>query len=135
VNYVVIKYAAHQEEREEKGRKRLESGIRKTLVERAIEMFGIEGYFDVPKQTVFSRIASERLEVWHPGTESPLLEVEVVLISFLFTAHRLCCPLSVGDTIALMNALISGTPHEKRFIAWKKTHSWYKEVTKVCTKP
>jgi hypothetical protein len=118
VNYVVIKYAAHQEEREEKGRKRLESGIRKTLVERAIEMFGIEGYFDVPKQTVFSRIASERLEVWHPGTESPLLEVEVVLISFLFTAHRLCCPLSVGDTIALMNALISGTPHEKRFIAW-----------------
>ena len=87
---------------------RLESGIRKTLVERAIEMFGIEGYFDVPKQTVFSRIASERLEVWHPGTESPLLEVEVVLISFLFTAHRLCCPLSVGDTIALMNVCQCG---------------------------
>jgi hypothetical protein len=113
VNYVVIKYAAHQEEREEKGRKRIESGIRKTLVERAIKMFVIEGYFDVPKQTVFSRIASERLKVWHPGTESPLLEVEGVLISFLFTTHRLCCPLSVGDTIALTNALISGTPHEK----------------------
>jgi hypothetical protein len=91
--------------------KRLESGIREKLVKRAIGKFGIEGKFDVPKQTIFCCIASEQLEVWHPGTESPLLEVEVVLISFLFTAHRLCCPLSVGDTIALMNALISGTSH------------------------
>jgi hypothetical protein len=28
--------------------------------------------------------------------------------------------LDVGDVIALMNALISGTIHEKRLIAWKK---------------
>ncbi len=88
-------------------------------------MFCIEGKFDVPKQTIFSRIDSDRLEVWHPGTESPLLEVEVVLISFILTAHRLCCPLDVGDVIALMNALISGTVYEKRVIAWKKTHFCY----------
>ena len=88
--------------------------------ETAIEMFRIEGKFDVPKQTIFSRIDLDRLEVWHPGTESPLLEVEVVLISFILTAHRLCCPLDVGDVIALMNALISGMVHEKRVIAWKK---------------
>ncbi len=88
-------------------------------------MFCIEGKFDVPKQTIFNRIASDRLEVWHPGTESPLLEVEVILITFILTAHRLCCPLDVGDVIALMNALISGTSHEKRLIAWKKTHCCY----------
>ena len=61
----------------------------------------------------------------HKIYKSPLLEVEVVLISFVFTAHRLCCPMAVGDTIALMNALISGTSHKTRLIAWKKTHSWY----------
>ena len=88
-------------------------------------MFGIEGEFDVPKQTIFNRIALDRLEVWYPDTESPLLEVEVVLISFIFTAHRLCCPLDVGDVIALMNSLISGTSHKKRLIAWKKTQSCY----------
>ncbi len=88
-------------------------------------MFVIEGKFDVPKQTIYCCITSEWLEVWHPGTESLLLEVEVVLVSFLFTAHRLCCPLSVEDTIALMNALISGTSHEIQLIAWKKTHSCY----------
>ena len=120
VNHVVVKYAALQEEREKEGKKRLESGIREKLIETAIQMFRIEGKFDVPKQTIFNRIALDRLEVWHPGTESPLLEVEVILISFILTAHRLCCPLDVGDVIALMNALISETSHEKRLIAWKK---------------
>ena len=50
-------------------------------------MFGIKGDFDVQKQTVFNRIDSEQLKVWHPGTESPMVEVEVVLISCVFTAH------------------------------------------------
>ncbi len=126
INYVVIKYATRLEGREETGKKRLETGIREKLVKRAIKMFVIEGKLDVPKQTIYCPIALERLEIWHLGTESSLLEVEVVLISFLFTAHRLCCPLSVGDTIVLMNALISGTTsHEKQLIAWKKTHSCY----------
>ena len=87
VNYVINQYAMHLEERLEKGGKRLESGIRKKLVKRAIEMFGIKGEFNVPKSTIHSRIASERLEVWHPGTVSPVLEVEVVLISFVITAR------------------------------------------------
>ena len=90
-------------------------------------MFGIKDTFDVPKQTIHCRIHAERLEVWHPGTESPLLEVEVILTSFIHTAHRLCCPLDVGDVIALMNALISGTVHEKRVIVWKQTHCSYNE--------
>jgi hypothetical protein len=65
VNFVVIKYIMHLEEKEEKGKERLESGIRKKLVDRAFEVFQIEGKFDVPKQTIFNRIASEQLEVWH----------------------------------------------------------------------
>ncbi len=64
--------------------------------------------------------------MWHPGTESPLLEVEVVvLISFIFRAHRLCCPLDLRDVIDLMNALISGRVHEKQIITWKKAHCCY----------
>ncbi len=117
-----MQYAEHQEDREKIGAKLVESGIRNKLVEQAIEMFGIKDKFDVPKQTIHNRIHAERLKVWHPGTKSSLLEVEVILISFIHTAHRLCCPLDVGDVIALMNALISGTFHKKRVIAWKRTH-------------
>jgi hypothetical protein len=119
MKYVVVKYTALQKEREKEGKKRLESGIREKLVETAIEIICIEGKFDVPKHTIFSRIDLDRLKVWHPGTESPLL------VSFILTAHRLYCPLDVGDVIALMNALISGTVHEKRVIAWKRTHCCY----------
>jgi hypothetical protein len=87
-----------------KERRKKITGIREKLVKRALGIFGIKGKFDVSKQTIFYLIASERFEVWHLGTESPLLEVEVVLVSFLFTAHRLCCPLSVGDTIKEQNS-------------------------------
>ena len=48
-NYVVVKYVALQEEREKERKKRMESGIREKLVETTIEMFCIEGKFDVPK--------------------------------------------------------------------------------------
>jgi hypothetical protein len=69
--------------------------MRDKLVTRAIEIFNIAGKFGVPKQTIFNRIKADRLEVWHSGTQSPILEVEIVLISFIFTAHRLCCPLDM----------------------------------------
>ena len=85
VNYVFVEYAKHKKNR---GGERVEYGIRKKLVKQAIEKFGIEGNFDVRKQTIFNRISLNRLQVWHPGTESPLLEVEVVLTSFIYTAHR-----------------------------------------------
>ncbi len=114
INYVCVQYAEHQEDREKRGAKRVKSGIRNKLAEGAIEMFGINDRFDVPKQTINFRIVhAEWLKVWHPGIESLLLlEVEFVLTSFIHTAHRLCCPLDVGDVIALMNALISGTVHK-----------------------
>jgi hypothetical protein len=31
----------------------------------------------------------------------------------------------VGDVVALMNALISGTTYKKRAIEWEKTHSCF----------
>ena len=51
------------EERKENGKERLESVNREELFKRAIEMFQIEGKFDVPMQTIFSHIALERLKV------------------------------------------------------------------------
>jgi hypothetical protein len=87
---------------------------------RTIEMFNTAGEFDVPKQTIFNQIKANRLEVWHSGTQSLVLEVEIILISFIFTASRLCSPLDVGDVITFMNALISGTVYKKRVIQWKK---------------
>jgi hypothetical protein len=97
VNVVAIEYAMHLEKREKEGKQRLKSGIRVKLVKRAIKMFSIKSKFNVTKQTIYNCINSKRLEVWHHGTQSPVLDVEVILISFIFTAHKLCCPLDIGD--------------------------------------
>jgi hypothetical protein len=53
MNYVIIKYATHLEEREERWQK-IESCIREKLVKRAIRMFNIKGKFDVLQQTFFA---------------------------------------------------------------------------------
>jgi len=77
------------------------SWIRNKLVKQAIEKFGIEGDFDVRKQTIFNCISSNRLQVWHPGTESPLLEVEVILTSFIYK--------SSGTTKVKMRVMINNS--------------------------
>ena len=57
-NYVCVKYAEYQEDRDDKGEKRLQAVIREKLIKQAIMKFGIEGKFDVPKQTIHSRICA-----------------------------------------------------------------------------
>ena len=56
----------------------LESGTLQKLVARSITRFKIEGEFEVPRQTIFSRMKADRLEVWHTGETSPIILVEVL---------------------------------------------------------
>jgi hypothetical protein len=114
VNWVAVSYFQARE-----GRNRAEHGTREKLVERAIVKFGIKGDFDVPRQTIHSRIKAERLEVWHTGTTSPLIMVEVTLNAYIIGAWMLNCPLSVSRCVELMNNLISGTRFERDLIEWK----------------
>ncbi len=44
------------EERENKGKCRLESGIREKQVKKVMERFNVKGKFDIPKQTIFNCI-------------------------------------------------------------------------------
>ena len=45
---------------------------------RLLTRFKIEGEFEVPRQTIFSRMKADRLEVWHTGETSPIILVEVL---------------------------------------------------------
>jgi hypothetical protein len=78
--------------------------VREKLVMKAIERFNFVGKFNILKQTIFNCIKLEQLEVWHTRTQSLILEVEIILISFILNAHRLCCPLDMGCVIPFMNA-------------------------------
>ena len=89
------------------------------LIKHAVARFKIEGEFDVPRQTIHSRIKAERLEVWHTGETSPIILVEVTLNAYIICAWVVNCPLSVSRCIKLMNNLISGTKFERKLVAWK----------------
>jgi hypothetical protein len=123
-NFVVREMSMLQKEESKKKRHqkriRLQNGTRESIVKRAIEKFQVKGKFDVPKQTIHNRIQKNRLEVQQSGVQSPVLFVEVVLVSFIINAWALNCPISVGGTVSLMNNLVEGTEHEAKLIKWKK---------------
>ena len=133
VNYVCEKYrqakrTVSRASRSSKKKGRVAKGTRNTLVEQAKERFGIkDDKFDVPKQTIESRIQSERLEVWHPGNASPVGITEVVVKMYIITAANVNAALSVSSIIALANNLLEGTPQEKVLRDWKKSHVYYNE--------
>ena len=77
--------------------------------------------FDVPMQTIDSRIQNERLEIWQTGPTSwLLLGMEVHLKVLILTTAKIHAAINVSQTIALANDLIWGTPVEAVFISFKK---------------
>ena len=127
VNWVTESYEAEQKKAaitgvESEKLVQVEKGTRMKLVKEAKSIFKIDDNdLDVPRQTIHSRIKSGNLEVWHTGSIPPLLEMEVVLKSYLLMASSLHSALSVTKAISLAKSLIKGTKYEQTFIAWKKT--------------
>ena len=124
MNWVVKTYLNAQVNANEEGRA-VKTGTRKALVSQGITKFSIEGKSNVSKQTITSRIKAKRLEVWHPASTSPIVLVEITLISFILNAWNVKCPLSVSRCIELAESLIVGTLHETKLIAWKVKHRVY----------
>ena len=135
VNWVCQEYDKHVKAVKESNRrrrrasekaKRVETGTRARLVAEAKEKFNIKDKsFDVPKQTINNRIKSENLEVWHPGSCSPIAMVEVIIKAHIIAAARVNAPLSVTNIITLANKLIEGTTHETELREWKQKHCYY----------
>jgi len=135
VNWVCEEYDTHvkavkeynsKRRRASEKMKRVEVGTRARLVKQAIEKFNIKDKsFDVPKQTINSRIKNDNLEVWHPGSCSPVAWVEVIIKAHIIAAARVNAPLSVSNIIALVNKLLEGTKHETELRNWKQKHSYY----------
>jgi hypothetical protein len=70
---------------------RVSDGVLKGLIKKATIFFKLTSDFDVPKTTIHCRIKSGILEVWQPGQQSMLLNIEVILKAYLFTVSSLNC--------------------------------------------
>ena len=72
------------------------------------------------------RIKKQRVSVLqsHPGTASPLLELEVEFVQVLIQMAQMCKSLSCLQSMALINIVIMGTHAQVDMVEWKKTHSF-----------
>jgi len=136
VNWVTVEYAQKRsqllESNQTSGKRvTLEDGTLQNLVATAAERFEIQGDFDVPRQTIHSRIKAERLEVWHRGQTSPLIVVEVTLNAYIIGAWMVNCPLSVSQCIELMHNLMSGSSFEQNLNKWKTACEIYSSNPEV----
>jgi len=131
VNSIVRKYATLQQEAKEANSKtlfkrvRVPDGTLARLTAEAKKEFNYEGEISLSLTTISSRMKSGNLEVWHPGVHSPILVVEVLLTSMIYTAYSVMCPLSVSKCKELMNSMLEGTEHEAALIKWKKARNMY----------
>ena len=96
VNYVCFEYASAKDEAAASGT-RVADGLRETLCKEAKSRFEIKNEFNVPRSIIQSQIKAERLVVWSPGPDSPVLELEVILNVLIITAWECNYPLTVGE--------------------------------------
>ena len=127
INSVVSEYAKMQilaranDGPNRKRASRVKDGALAELIQKARVEFNInDKHFDVPLSTIQSRIRSGRLEVFHPGTQAPLLQVEAILAGMIVAAWQVNRPLSVSAVINMMNSLISGTKYAADLLEWKR---------------
>ena len=55
-----------------------------------------------------------------PGPESPLIEIEPILVEMLIRLCRIGQPLSVGSCKSFINSVINGSTIQQELIEWKK---------------
>ena len=72
-----------------KQKKRLVGGTLQKIVDLAKVKFMLKGNFAVPKQTISNRKLTKRLEVWHPGFQSPLLIPEIALHAYIMKIYEI----------------------------------------------
>lgn len=120
-NYVTLEYADEQD----KNNGTAPVGTRRRLVDDAIKKFDLKPDFDVPLSTIKSRIQKGNLVVWNTGTQSLVLEVEVMLNALIVSAWECNYPLTVGECMQVANNLIEGTRYAAEVIQWKKDRDCY----------
>lgn len=117
----------NEREKGESTSKPLPNNYLKKLIERKKEEYGIDGEVEINSRTIMKRYQRHakdperhQLESVHPGTSSPLHDVEKVILQIIFGMQQVRQPMYKEEVIALMNEVIKGTHHEEEFREFKE---------------
>jgi hypothetical protein len=134
VNSIVIDYVAEKKKSDETS-KRLPKNFLQNLIMRKQSEHKVTD--EIKPKTIYSRVSRHvknpemhKLETMHPGTSSPLADVEANIVEIILGMQQIRQPLTKLEVIKLMNDAIKGTALEEDFAKFKKkrTHSDDDEV-------
>eukprot|EP00985_Skeletonema_marinoi_P032003 scaffold37996_cov205-Skeletonema_marinoi.AAC.1 len=129
VNSIVIDYVAEKKNSDET-LKRLPKNFLQNLIMRKQSEYKVTD--EIKAKTIYSRVSRHmknpemhKLESMHPGTSSPLADVEANIVEIILGMQQIRQPLTKLEVIKLMNDAIKGTALEEDFAKFKKkrTHS------------
>ena len=107
--------------------KRLSSRCIENIIDTNKKEFNVPENFKVHRQTIYSRLRRNNPVCEHRGPNSPMLDVEEVIVAIASQKAQMNQPITPKEGLELANSLIAGTPVEKEI---RKFHR-YKKMFEV----
>jgi hypothetical protein len=102
----------------------LPKGFLKDLIAAQKEVFNLPPEHNIPTQTIYSRMRSDRSEQSsHRGTPSPMATLEKTVVEIAIQMGRIRQPLTPTEALCLVNSLIHNKPLQERLIIWKESRN------------
>ena len=101
-------------------KKRLPYGTSDKIFIATKQKYKLDNSFTFTYLACMTRIHCNKLECSTYGLYSPLREVEPKFVDIILSLSNIGCPISVGQTICLMQSLIKDTPAEERMVEFQR---------------
>ena len=100
--------------------KKMKHGTYKKIVSKTIVKYELDELFSFDYHACMARIYRGKEGSLCSNTQSPLKDVEDKFVAIILALSDIGSPLTVGETMALIQSLIKGTPAQQRLIEFQK---------------
>ena len=107
-------FCHYQKYRTKSNKKRSNKGTYVSIFNKVKHEMKLDDSFKFSYESCRSRIRREKLFPNGIGCKSPLIDVEPKFIEIILSMSDIGCPVSVGETICLLQSLINNTPAQER---------------------
>jgi len=98
-------------------------GSLKRLISRKKEEFGLGHDCIIPIETIWTQVKNKNFAVdCYGGHDSPLKELEDTIVDFLIAMSHCCQPLTMSESLVLVNSLIQGTKYQRIVAEFQSKH-------------
>jgi hypothetical protein len=109
-----------KKQREADGERRVGKGLLNIIINKKKREFGVHEDHYISHKTIRARLYRKQpVTIRGGGVQSPLADIEQVFVDLCRGMGKIRQPLTVMESMVLMNSLIDGTVYQKRLIEYK----------------